>query len=44
MDRGDLDAAREAWGQARSLAQSCGMAGAAAVIAAERRRATTHLS
>ncbi len=42
LDRGDLHAAREAWGQALSLARSCGMAGAAAVIAAEERSATPH--
>jgi hypothetical protein len=42
LDRGDLHAAREAWGQALSLAQSCGMAGAAAVIAAEHSRAAGH--
>jgi class 3 adenylate cyclase/tetratricopeptide (TPR) repeat protein len=35
LDTGDLHAAREAWGQALSLARSCGMTGAAAVIAAE---------
>jgi class 3 adenylate cyclase/tetratricopeptide (TPR) repeat protein len=44
LDRGDLSAAREAWSQALALAQSCGMAGAAAVIAAEESRATAHLS
>jgi hypothetical protein len=42
LDRGDLDAACEAWGQALSLARSCGMAGAAAVIAAEERSAMRH--
>ena len=42
LDRGDLRAAREAWDQALSLAQSCGMAAAAAMIAAEQSRATAH--
>ncbi len=41
LDRGDLLAARGAWSKALSAAQSCGMGGAAAVIAAERGRAGT---
>jgi class 3 adenylate cyclase/tetratricopeptide (TPR) repeat protein len=44
LDRSELDAAREAWGQALSLAQSCGMAGAATVIIAEERRAAARLT
>jgi tetratricopeptide (TPR) repeat protein len=40
LDRGDIHAARAAWAQALSLARSCGMAGAAAVIAAEQSRTT----
>jgi hypothetical protein len=42
LDRGDLHAAGEAWGQALSLARSCGMAAAAAVIVAEERSTTPH--
>jgi class 3 adenylate cyclase/tetratricopeptide (TPR) repeat protein len=42
FDSGDLAAACEAWGKALSLASSCGMAGAAAMIAAEQSRATAH--